>query len=200
LPDFWNKIKSLFQSSERSSPSQPVVHEIIQRTEAEKAAFEKWKTTVSARRLLDWLHSQYAAYRSPTSRTDNAIAFLNTPSAKGFVIHFHQTQYRPTEILNLFDWLQEKVLTMPYVSYVSDTRTYNRPQWVETIQRHYLKPSLNFKKTKEEKFNQGFGNIKIELELRDDKIYNLRFSATTYTDHNFTEADEFEELMGIVLR
>ena len=200
MSDFWNRIKSLFQSSEQSSPSQPVVHEIIHRTPEEIANYDKWKSTVSAHRLLDWLHNQYAAYLSPTTQTDGAIAFLNTPSSKGFVIHFHQTQYARTEIINFFDWLKEKVLTMPYVNYVSDTRTYNRPQWVETIQRHYLKPSLNFKKSTDEKFNQGYGNIKIELELRNDTIYNLRFSATTYQDHNFNEASDFKELMGIVLK
>ncbi len=200
MSNFWEKIKSLFQESEQSSPSQPVVHEIIERSEADMIAYEKWKVTLSAKRMLDWLNNQYTAYLSPTARTDDAIAFLNTPSAKGFVIHFHQTQYRKTEIIHLFDLLREKVLKMKYHSYVSDVRTFNRPQWVESIQRHYLKPSLNFKKTKTEKFNQGYGNIKIELEFRNEQVYNLRFSATTYQDHNFNKADEFKELMGMVLR
>jgi len=200
LSDFWKKIKSLFQDSEESSPSQPVVHEIIERSEAEKVAYEKWKTTLSAKRMLDWLNNQYAAFLSPTARTDDAIAFLNTPSAKGFVVHFHQTQYRKEEILHLFDLLREKVLEMNYNSYVSDVRTFNRPQWVESIQRHYMKPSLNFYKKETEKFDQGYGNIKIELEFRNDKVYNLRFSATTYQDQNFNKADEFKELMGMVLR
>jgi len=200
LADFWKKIKSLFQESEQSSPSQPVIHKIIERSEADKIAYEKWKVTLSARRLLDWLNNQYAAYLSPTARTDDAIAFLNPPSAKGFVIHFHQTQYRKTEIIHLFDLLREKVLEMKYHSYVSDVRTFNRPQWVESIQRHYLKPSQNLNKTKTEKFNQGYGNIKIELELRNEQVYNLRFSATTYQDHNFNKADEFKELMGKILQ
>ena len=200
MSDFWKKIKSLFQESEQSSSSQPVIHEIIKRSETEKIAFEKWKLTLSAKRMVDWLYNQYLAYLSPNTKTDEAIAFLNTPSAKGFVVHFHQTQYRKAEIIHLFDLLQEKVLMMDYHSYVSDVRIFNRAQWVESIQRHYMKPSLNFKKTENEKFNQGYGNIKIELEFRADKVYNLRFSATTYQDHNFNKADEFKELMGIVLR
>jgi len=199
LTEFWKKIKSLFQESEQSSPSKPIVHEIIERSEADKIAFEKWKVTLSAKRMVDWLQNQYAAYLSPNTKTDDAVAFLNTPSAKGFVVHFHQTQYRESEIIHLFDLLQEKVLKMNYNNYVSDVRTFNRPQWIESIQRHYLKPSLNFKKTETEKFNQGYGNIKIELEFRNDKVHNLRFSATTYQDHNFNKADEFKDLMGIVL-
>lgn len=200
MSEFWKKIKSLFQDSEQSSPSQPVIHEIIERSEANKVAYEKWKATLSAKRMLDWLNNQYTAYLSPTTRTDDAIAFLNTPSAKGFVVHFHQTQYRKAEILHLFDLLREKVLEMNYNSYVSDVRTFNRPQWVESIQRHYIKPSLNFKKTETEKFNQGYGNIKIELEFRNEKVYNLRFSATTYQDNNFNKADDFKELMEMVLQ
>jgi len=200
LSEFWKKIKSLFQESEQSSPSQPVIHQIIERSEADKIAFEKWKATLSSKRIIDWLYNQYAAFLSPNTKTDNAVAFLNTPSTKGFVVHFHQTQYREAEIVHLFDLLREKVLILNYNNYVSDIRTFNRPQWVESIQRHYLKPSLNFKKKETEKFNQGYGNIKIELEFRNEKVFNLRFSATTYQDHNFNKADEFKELMGILLR
>lgn len=200
MSEFWKKIKSLFQESEQSSPSQPVIHQIIERSEADKIAFEKWKATLSSKRIIDWLYNQYAAFLSPNTKTDNAVAFLNTPSTKGFVVHFHQTQYREAEIVHLFDLLREKVLILNYNNYVSDIRTFNRPQWVESIQRHYLKPSLNFKKKETEKFNQGYGNIKIELEFRNEKVFNLRFSATTYQDHNFNKADEFKELMGILLR
>jgi len=158
LSEFWKKIKSLFQESEQSSPSQPVIHQIIERSEADKIAFEKWKATLSSKRIIDWLYNQYAAFLSPNTKTDNAVAFLNTPSTKGFVVHFHQTQYREAEIVHLFDLLREKVLILNYNNYVSDIRTFNRPQWVESIQRHYLKPSLNFiiKATGISKLNLNF--------------------------------------------
>ena len=142
MSEFWKKIKSLFQESEQSSPSQPVIHEIIERSEADKIAFEKWKTTLSSKRIIDWLYNQYAAFLSPNAKTDDAVAFLNTPSTKGFVVHFHQTQYREAEIVHLFDLLREKVLVINYNNYVSDVRTFNRPQWVESIPVSYTHLTL----------------------------------------------------------
>ena len=87
---------------------------------------------------------------------------------------------------------------MSYRSYVSDTKTYPKNNFVETIQRHYLKPSLKLK-SQDQKANQGFGNINIELLLRNDKVVNLKFSATSYRDHQFEEADDFNELMKLIV-
>ena len=42
---------------------------------------------------------------------------------------------------------------------------------------------------------QKYGNITIELELRNEQVFNLRFRATSYQDSLFKEAREFEELI-----
>ncbi len=199
MSDFWKKIKNLFAASEQSSPSQPLIHEVIERTEQEQQQYIQWKKTVASRRLLDWLKSQYVEYQINPKNTDEAIDFLNTPSSKGFVVHFHQTQYSEQEVTHLFDYLKEKVMEMDYRSYLSDTRTYNRPNWVENVQRHYLKPPTNLRQFKERKFKQKFGNITIALLSRNEKVHNLKFSATAYKDHLFEDADEFQELIQGVL-
>jgi len=69
---------------------------------------------------------------------------------------------------------------------------------VETVQRHYLKPSLKLK-VAGEKAGQAYGNINIELLLRNEKAVNLKFSATSYRDHQFKEASDFDELMRKIL-
>ncbi|MEM8909545.1 MAG: hypothetical protein AAGD05_16985 [Bacteroidota bacterium] len=195
MAEFWKKIKSLFSASEQSSPSQPVIHEVIERTPGEQADYQQWKKTLASRRLLDWLNGQYIAYSHDPEHTDESIDFLNTPSSKGFVIHFHQTRYPAREVTHLFDYLKEKVLDMEYRTYLSDYRTYNRPKWVETVQRHYLKPPNNFRKLSKEKLQQKFGNITIELLFRNEQIHNLKFSATAYRDRLFEDAEEFKKLM-----
>lgn len=198
MQDFWKYIKGLFDASEQSTSNQPAIHEIIVRTPTEKLDFQHWKDKQISRRMLNWFYQQYKTYQSPSGKTDHAIAFLNTPSSKGFVIYFHQMNYSKSEVTHFFDFLKEKVLTINYYNYVSDTRTFNRPEWVETIQRHYLKPSLNFQKADSEKFNQQYGNIKIELEFRNDQVHNLRFSSTTYNDHLFDTPEHFNHLIDIL--
>jgi hypothetical protein len=193
MPGLWDYIKNLFQQAEESSPSNPLIHELIERSEEEVADYERWKNTLVCRRLMDWLIDQYAIHNVLPEDTDEALDFLDTPSSKGFAIHFHKTNYSKRDIQHLFDILKERVLQLGYRAQISDRRTFNRNDWVETIERHYLKPAPSF--GNEGKLNQKYGNVMIELELRNDKVHNLRFRATSYKDHLFREADEFRELM-----
>jgi hypothetical protein len=193
MPEFWDYIKGIFKSSEESSPSNPVEHQLIERTEEEKKDYDFWKNTLIRRRLQDWLSNQYAIYSVAPDNIDDALDFLNTPSSKGFVVHFHKTQYSQRDVTHFFDFLKEKVLELDYRPQISDTRTYSRASWVETIQRHYLKPRPFVKN--EGKFRQLFGNVMIEMEFRNEQVHNLRFRATSYNDHLYQEAKEFRLLM-----
>ncbi len=192
MSDFWDSIKSLFKKTAESSPSQPAVHEVIERKVEEKEDYEQWKTGLVARRWRDWLADQYAVYRVSPDDIDEALDFLDTPSSKGFVVHLHKTGYTARESIFFLDYLKEQVLTLNYRTQISDRRTYNRPSWVETVERHYVKPRSN---QTEGKFDQQYGNIMIELEFRNDRPHNLRFRATSYKDALFHEAEAFGDLM-----
>ncbi|MBP9874679.1 MAG: hypothetical protein KBC60_11580, partial [Haliscomenobacter sp.] len=72
-----------------------------------------------------------------------------------------------------------------------------RPNWAETVQRHYLKPRPQVPDG--EKLRQRFGNVTIEVVSRDDKAHQLRFRATAYSDHLFQDAERFEGLMKELL-
>lgn len=197
MSGFWEQVKALFTSAEESSPIQPAVHEMLVRTEEEQADYEHWKNTLVRRRLLDWLGNQFAIYQALPNDTDEAVDFLNTPSMKGFVVHFNQTQYSFRDAIYLLDYLKERIKTLDYRLQLSDVRTYNRPNWVESVQKHYLKPRTNFEEGK--KIDQQYGNISIDLVLRNDKPYHLRFSATSYSDHLYEDAAPFDELMQVLM-
>lgn len=202
MSDIWNYFKQLFKKEAKSSPTAPFIHEIIQRNEEEIAAYQLWKRSLAKHRILDWLNMQYAAYLLQDTEPAATIDFLNTPSAKGFVLYFDDQLHNNTkDYIHLFDFLKERVLDIGYKSYVSDLRTYNRTQnnktWVETIQRHYLKPRPKF--VENQPLKQRYGNIKIELLFRNERIINLQFSATNYQDRKFEKAETFKDLMKILL-
>lgn len=196
MNNIWNQIKGLFKQVEESSATKPAIHEVINRSIAEKEDFEHWKKTIVRRRLSDWLNNQYAIYKTLPLETDEGIDFLNTPSMKGFVIHFHQTQYSKRDALHFLDFLKERVANLNYRTQLSDVRTYSKPKWVESIQKHYLKPRTNFEEGV--KIDQQYGNVSIDLVLRDDRPHHLRFSATSYSDHLYNDAKDFEELVMAV--
>ncbi len=198
MSDFWKSIKNIFKAAEESTSNQPVIHEVIKRSEKELADYERWKETVGKRRFLDWLRSEHSNYKKDPHSTDAAIDFLNTPSTKGFVIHFYRMRYNNWEIIHFFDFLKEQVLALDYKSYLSDTRTYNRKDWVERTDRHYLKPPTNIRNPELGNFDQRFGNITIEIVFRNEKIYLLKFSASIYKDRLYKEAEEFDELLKAI--
>ncbi len=195
--DIWDKFKDFFQQAEESSPSKPLIHEMIERTAEQKKDYEFWKTAFVCKRLQKWLSDQYAIFQALPDDTDEAMDFLDTPSSKGFVIHFYKTEYSERDVTYLFDLFKEKVLNLDYRTQISDRREFNRSNWVEKIERHYLKPKPDYMKT--EKFNQGFGNITIELVFRNDKSHQLKLRATVYKDHLFKDAESFQSLMQGIL-
>ncbi|MEL6355873.1 MAG: hypothetical protein AAFQ37_02970 [Bacteroidota bacterium] len=192
MASFWDQVKSIFQRAEESSPSNPAVHEMIERSNKELAAYQDWKRTLARKRLLDWLIDQYAVFRGK-GQLDEAINFLDTPSSKGFVIHFYQTHYSKQEITHFFDYLKERVLELNYRTQISDRRVFNRKDWIETQERHYLKPRNSY--VEGEPIEQRFGNITIELELRNDQVRNLRLRATIYKDALYSDGESFRTLM-----
>lgn len=197
MDKLWSYFKNMFRQAEESSPSQPLIHEMISRSEEEKQDYERWKNTLVCRRLKDWLSDQYAIYQVLPHDIDEALDFLNTPASKGFVIHLHKTRYSLRDMRHFLDFLKEQVLAVGYRTQISDARTYQRPHWVESIERHYLKPRAN--KSADSTFSQAYGNIMIELELRNDQLHYLRFRATAYQDRLFEEAKDFKELMQVIL-
>lgn len=199
MSELWKYFTNLFKIAEKSSAKQAFIHEVIQRTEAEKSDYEFWKKTFVKRQLVDWLNNQYSRYLMDANDIDEAIDFLNTTSSKGFVLHFKKMGYNKTEIIHFFDFLKERVLTLAYRSYTSDFRSYYKDNQVETTQRHYLKPRINFQSTTGQPSNQLFGNINIELLLRNEEPIQLKFSATSYNDRKFKKADHFEALMERLL-
>ncbi len=198
MADFWNTFLDWFKNAENSSPNQPFLHEVIVRSADQTTDYENWKRTLVKRRLLDWLHDQYSVFRIAPADIDEGIDFLNTPSSKGFVIHFNKTNYSLRDVTHLLDFFKERVLTMEYHPQLSDTRTFQRKDWVETVERYYLKPKPQWQT--EGKFRQLFGNILIEMVLRDDRPWQLKLSATVYNDHKFEAADNFESLLPILLK
>ena len=201
MENLWSYFKSLLQKAETSSPSQPLIHELLKRSAAEKEDYQYWKQTLVLRRLLDWLKDQFAVYQYDPNHIDEGLDFLSTPSTKGFVIHFNKTRYSQRDVNHFFDYLKEQVLLLGYRTQISDTRSYQRASWVESIDRHYLKPGPTFKIKAPEngQFEQKYGNVMIELERRNDKVYNLRFRATSYKDRLFKEASDFKELMQNIM-
>ncbi len=194
MADIWQYFQNLFQKAEQSSKTQPLLHDPIVRDSNELLAYEKWKSSIIKKQLISWIEGEYGNFLKEGATRDNSILFLDNVSMKGFAIHFSKLRYNANEVRNLFDFFKEKVLMLNYKSNNSDKRTYLKGKVVESIAKHYLKPSLK-NMLGNPPFNQEFGNISIELICQDDLPVTLKFSATSYNDRSYQKAKHFGELM-----
>ncbi|MEM9991106.1 MAG: hypothetical protein AAF738_05040 [Bacteroidota bacterium] len=198
MASIWQQIKGLFQSVEQSSPTQPVLHSLIARSEDEQKDYDFWKDTLVCTRLMNWVHDQYTIYLTDAEAVGEGLDFLSTPSSSGFMLYFYKTQYSRRDAVHFFDHLKKSIQQqLNYRSQISDVRTYNRANWVETTQRHYLKPRIHFEA--DAPFDQQFGNILIELVLRNEQPHQLKFQTTAYHDMKFKKVNTFKNLMELLL-
>lgn len=187
----WERIKTIFKEANESSFSNPIMHNILARSQSNKEEFIRWKDNGYDFHFFEWLKTANKNRISHATKDDH-ISFLDTPSKKGFVIFLNKfIPIRNPE--HIMDAIKERIQGLGYKVYVSDEKSYNSGVYIETLQRHYLKPPLNFEP--DTKLSQLYGNISIELVLQNDHPKLLKFSTTTYQDHMFTNADTFDNLI-----
>lgn len=191
-------IKNKLQKDARKASEHhlPLVHEPLERKVGELEAYEAWCEGPQRQRMLDFIDHQYSL--SLKEQGDGAMfrIMLGTHS-NGFMLRY-PTGISESDFNHLFDFLKERMRTLGYVVYTSDRRIYNRPEYVETIDRHYLKPSIKSKMRMEqpEKFGQLYGNVHIELYKVDERPTHIRFMCHNYQDHKFEEALDFQDLIS----
>jgi hypothetical protein len=198
MSDIWDYFKNFFREAADSSASRPIFNEVLERSGAERSAFEAWKGTLPFRRLHDLLAEQYAMLQSNPAGLDPALTFLQTDSSNGFALHFDRLDFQRQDASHFFDLLKEKTLALGYHAQVSSVRTWSEKDWVQAVERHYLKPN-RLPAAEDQKLEQRFGNVTIELAFRNDRPHLLTYRATHYADRLYYEPHDFHELMQALL-
>jgi hypothetical protein len=203
---FWEQLKKIFSNSKpvkftgvkQVEPEEKlVVHEIISRTETELKYYEQWSQSSAKCNFLEWLNSQYHSYKT-FGKCDNALTFLMIPSMNGFAVRFDDSRWHAQDFLAIFDFLKHIFSTQEnYWLQVSDSKTISKGKNIEIIERHYLKPPMQFINQGEKK-NQKFGNLMITLNTINGRVDTLKLSATQYNDHLFEKAYDFDLLMELL--
>lgn len=186
-------LRNLFLKAGKQPASAPFLHEVFEFDKTTTEEFEKWRDSSRRFEISDWIKNQYKIYGLQMEEMDECIDFLNTPSAKGFVIYMNNCDYSLRELKFYSVYLKSRITLLGYVNYLSDIRSMQRGSCRETIYRHYLKPSI--KDQNGAKSDQLYGNINVELLLKNESPLHFRFCATTYNDHKFKAPKSFDELL-----
>jgi hypothetical protein len=181
--------------SGKKPPGTADVHEVMKRSEAEQREYEAWKEGEEREQLIREIAQAYY-YKKTNIISDIEVHLLNTPYANGFAISYHQ-DISPRSFRHLSDYFRDQVLEMGYRLVNSDRRIIDRGDYVETIEKFYLKPPLSAADLSKEviQVNQLFGNIAIEHVLIDNRPSYLKVLASIYSDRQYQEAQSYDDFI-----
>jgi hypothetical protein len=196
--DFFDYIKEkLFGQSSQSKPaSEPVVHEIIKRSERERKSFESWLESHELKGMLHFIRNQYALGKSG-SEDQAMIRLLDASPSFGFMLRYPENM-KAANFKHLFDYFKDRLKSLGYKVYVSDRKIHDRGENVEITERHHLKAGKNLKNFGKKPLEQLYGNVTIELLLSNDRPQQIKFLCNAYKDRSFSEAKNFDELIELL--
>lgn len=195
--DFIDKLFGKPREAPTGHSNQPVIHEMISRSADELEAYEIWKFSSRMERVLQFTKMEYHKNLEEENLLGATFFTFQQPAAKGFILNYRNDIFSAMEFQHYFDYLKEKILELNYKLYTSDSRSFNRKDHAETIERHYLKPKYQL--DEEEKFVQQYGNIIITQIMKDDKPAYIKFMCNHYHDRKYTGHDDFYELIDHIL-
>ena len=199
--DFWRHLKQLFsapepQSAESCSNRVSGLEQqgLIQRSEDEKARFRDWLASPWPQRMFDWIEAEYQEHLRGQQR-DKAIGFLDLPSINGFVISYDPKRWDADDFFCFFDYFKYRLAQIGYRCHLSDFKTQQNQACAHMTQRHYLKPPRPSFDPEAPPAEQLYGNIMVCLCQENEKIVQLKFSATHYQDRKYLPARAFKHLI-----
>jgi hypothetical protein len=188
LDDIINK---LFPGRANERPV--AVQEELHRSSNYLKTYDEWKNSPEAADLLRRVEN---SFRMKESQVEGLypIHLFNSAAANGFALSYHPTISRQ-EFHYLMDFWRDRVLAMGYRLANTDRQIREKETYIQTTEKHYLKPPLSRGKTIAE---QRYGNILLEYVLIDNEPSYLKVMVTTYTDHLYTKAESYDELLEML--
>lgn len=183
-----NILNQLFPDREDKRKVQ--VLEELRRSENYLAAYQSWKESPEAEELVKAVERSYYLKKNQI-QGNYAVHLFQSPAANGFALTHHPS-LSPRTFQFLLDFWRDRVLALGYRLANTDRQIREKEQFVETIEKHYLKPPLSKNTAQAE---QRFGNVLLEYVLVDQQPSYLKVMVTIYSDRLFTEAQPFDDLL-----
>jgi len=168
----------------------------LARTTAQQSLHSRW---VAQQVYRNWMGPFFKAYHFRKTGVQGQglrVQLLQENGRQG-ALFFYDPSIGPGNFRHLFDFIGERVLALGYHVTTSDQRTLQHPRYVETIQKHFLKPQPK-DCPQTGRCNQRFGNVTVDMVSINGQPGFIRFFSNPFNDSIFTPADTFDELMEAV--
>lgn len=170
------------------------VHEVLNRSERDQRLYEQWRASSEKKDLLRELAQAYY-YKKTNILSEMEVHLFNTAYANGFAVTYHPKIGAKT-FQYLFELFKDKVLEMQYRQVNADRRILDREDYVEIIEKYYLKPAWHHQEGAGEMIDQQYGNIVLEQILINNKPSYIRLLVNIYSDSLYKKASSYDEFMS----
>jgi hypothetical protein len=198
--DFFDRIIDQIFAVKRKHPHLPLIEEPLERNEAYRQSYFRWLNEGKQQPLAFVVWEAWNRKKQKET-SDLAVHLFQQNGANGLAISYNH-DIGPEAFQHFFDWLRDRMLLLGYKHSTSDRRIFDRQTYVETVEKHYLKPplSLEMEGTKLKNLcDQRYGNVLVEYVLVDNQPSFIRFMANYYEDHLYTKALSFDDLVAEIL-
>lgn len=183
-----NLFNKLFPDRQQNKPVQ--VMELLRRNVQYRQAFDEWKINEESKVLVKEIERSYYLEKNQI-QGKYTIHLFRSPAANGFALTQHP-DLSPQVFQFLLDLWRDRILATGYRLANTDRQIRDKGAYVETTEKHYLKPPLTKNQPQAE---QRFGNVLLEFVIRDQEPAYIKVLATTYSDRIFTPPKPFDDLL-----
>ncbi len=170
------------------------VHELIVRDVSFHESYDKWLSGESRKEWHERLRCAFNMHRASLDSQDDFIDFLEFRATTGFVMHLQNEEIPAIEASFIMDLLKDLTKKSGYRLSVSDRRKKGNV----VVEKHYLKPPIH--RGGGEPINQLYGNITIELTVKNYNPCSLKFIATHYQDRSYLPPLDISELLEEIIQ
>ena len=185
---FDNLIDKLFPGRHQNKPVE--VTEPLVRSPAYLEKYQQWKNSSEASQLIKEVERSFYLKKNQI-KGDFELHLFNSPAANGFALSYHP-DISEQEFQYLLDYWRDRTMELNYRLANTDRQMREKGSYVQTTEKHYLKPPISKNKAKTE---QRYGNILLEYVAINQQASYLKLMVTIYSDHLFTKAEPFDELV-----
>lgn len=131
-----------------------------------------------------------------SNKGTSAFNFIKQNGINGFALELTKFDQKAGEWRNFQFYCKQKLLKAKYIAHVQEVSSKSDIGNLYINYKYYLKPSI--KLMTEIPSVQLFGNITLELIMRNEKPFRFLLKANYYSDRNYQKEQAFQEIFSLL--
>jgi hypothetical protein len=181
----WNKIFAKNETKKKYIE----VKQVLERTKKEIKTYQNWKESKEKEQVLQKINQNYK-----NNKDQKSMYLLEFTGAKGWA-WVDANSFHRNDFFCIMEYIKDFLIeNKNYYLQNAEKTILEKENYVEFIEKYYLKPDIYQQAKNAEICNQQYGNILIQYVKINTKPAYLKMVASFYEDRQFTKVLPFQDL------